>query len=167
MNEPLTTTCSSPETITEENESTEFIVNDAELLLSILATTDVNADNIQPPTVAILDWEDWNQDVPEFINNNKRKRNDDDNDGHITPLVDSDDDEEDDEFNFLDQFDFVDVSFDHPPLTESNKKQKTNTNSNNTTNFVDENADELSTLLKQTDSLMAELDYSWVLDITS
>ncbi|ORZ09949.1 hypothetical protein BCR42DRAFT_423421 [Absidia repens] len=179
MNEPLTSTCTSlatsPETsmtIIEENEpssaTTEFIVDDAELL-SILAINDhananVNADTIQPPTVAVLDWEDWNQEVPEFINNNKRKRNDDDNDGQ-TSLGDSDDDEE--EFNFLDQFDFVDVSFDYPSFTESNKKQKTNINSTNTTNFVDENADDLSTLLKQTDSFMAELDCSWVLDITS
>ncbi|KAI8333128.1 hypothetical protein BC941DRAFT_121015 [Chlamydoabsidia padenii] len=115
----------------------ECIVDDVELL-SILASTndknhaihaDLNSD-IKTPTMAFLDWNDWSDDK-------KRKR-----------------DDNEDEFNFLDQFDFVDVSFDDFAC----KKQKT---------FVNENVDDLTNLLNQSDSLMADLDYRWVLDITS
>lgn len=148
---------------------TELVVDDAELL-SILAADPLTSEkihafsnpanlNFQTPTVALLDWEDWNE-VPEFINNEdstkKRKRS-------HTPSDSDDDDEED--FNFLDQFEFVDVSFDD--TTDTTTTSAPDTKKQKTTSFVSENAEDLSSLLQKSDSLMSELDYRWVLDITS
>ncbi|SAM01081.1 hypothetical protein [Absidia glauca] len=155
----------------KESSPTELVVDDAELL-SILAADPLTSEKIhalsnpaeldfQTPTVALLDWDDWN-DVPEFINNEdstkKRKR------GH-TPSDSDDDDEED--FNFLDQFEFVDVSFDDNADTTTSTTTAPDTKKQKTTSFVSENAEDLSTLLQKSDSLMNELDYRWVLDITS
>ncbi|KAI8343370.1 hypothetical protein BC941DRAFT_411159 [Chlamydoabsidia padenii] len=133
------------------------VVDDAELL-SILAcdpsSTDIHAHSnpdtsfIKIPPTALLDWDDWNQDVPDFLSDKKRKHT----------ASDSDDDDED--FNFLDQFEFVDVTFDDNEDTLPDaKKQKTT--------FVNENAEDLSSLLQQSDALVNEHDYRWVLDITS
>ncbi|CAO3586630.1 unnamed protein product [Absidia cylindrospora] len=161
-------------TITTENDGSSspapFIVDDAELLSILADPSDISIDHadvpnsddrIETPTVAILDWQDWNQDVPEFPNDNNKKRKRGD-----TPL-ESDDDEED-EFNFLDQFDFVDATFDYTPTTENDMTSPTtNTKKQKTNNFVNDNVEDLSSLLKQSDSLIDDLDYRWVLDITS
>ncbi|KAI9300193.1 hypothetical protein BJ944DRAFT_273394 [Cunninghamella echinulata] len=174
------TTTSTTMNNTSPLEMNELTVNDIELLT--LLTQQPSLDNIDEqqnttsntlldistPTVALLDWEDW-QDV---TTTTKKRKYDSSNSSLCSNSSSSDDDDDEDEvneeeFDFLNQFDFVDVDFNNTNNNNNNndtikddlppcyKKQK----------FIREDDDISSLLQNQANSKKNDLDYRWVLDL--
>ncbi|CAO3643083.1 unnamed protein product [Cunninghamella blakesleeana] len=192
-----TTTKNTTNTTTMMNSNTssldmnQLIVNDIELLNLLnqpmtnnnlteneddpsMMTTMTQFDDISTPTIALLDWEDWeNVTTSTTTTTTSKKRKLDSSNTSLCSSSSSDDEEDevdevDENNDFLNQFDFVDVDFNHQNndtikddiiFDQPYKKRK----------FINEDDDDdISSLLHQSVSKKNDdLDYRWVLDLTT